>query len=109
MLAGTDRSREPLRRRLNELGICAALGLRCLRLRPEFAEVELAVPPGWRHAEQVIPGVFLLGLVDVAASFALHTVVPHSDLHVTTELSTHFMRPVATPTAHAHGQVMRLG
>lgn len=105
----TPGSSEALRERLNALPVCRALWLNCVHTEPELAEVEMAVPLTLRHPNGVIPGPFLLALADVAGSFALHTAIPYDDLHVTIDLTSHFVRPVSTRLALGHGHVLRVG
>jgi uncharacterized protein (TIGR00369 family) len=105
----TPGSLEALRERLNALPVCGALWLRCVHAEPELAEVEMAVPSELRHPDGVIPGPFLLALADVAGSFALHTAIPYDDLHITIDLTAHFVRPISTRLAHGRGHVLRVG
>lgn len=84
---------EPLRERLNALGISAALGIECIELRPRAARVTMDDHPAARDASGALPVALVAALADVAASFAVHTVIGPEDLHVTAELTTHFLAP----------------
>lgn len=107
--AGTPGELEPLRTRLNALGICSELRLECVELRHETARVTMEVDQGVLHRSGAVPGALIAALADVAASFSLHTVISPSDLHVTSELTTHFLAPALAPPLSAEGRVVRAG
>ncbi len=93
---------EGLRSRLNRLGTCTALGIECITLSSGSARVALQGNDATRHPNGSIPGAFVAALADVAASFALHTVVGPGFRHATVDLTTHFVRPaIATPLVAA--------
>lgn len=98
---------EPLRARLNALPLCGAFGLRCSALGEAEALVHLLTASGLRHADGVIPGVFIAALADAAGSFALWTLMAEEETHATTDLSIHFIRGAATETVTAHARVLR--
>lgn len=66
--------------------------MRCLALAPGAATVALATPDELLEAGAV-PSSLIFGLADLAASFALHTVLGRGDLHSTVELELQLLRP----------------
>ncbi len=100
---------ERLREKLNLLPVCTSRGLHCTEMEIGWARVEMRTPSHLLADRGEVPAALIIGLTDVAASFALHTVVPLSDLHVTIELSTHFSLPAFGDALIAEGTVIHRG
>jgi uncharacterized protein (TIGR00369 family) len=84
-----------------------ALFLEVLDLREDHAEVRQSIAPELRHANGAIPGPFLSGLADAAASWAIGTRLGLGETHATVSLSVQFVGAALDPTVTAHATVVR--
>jgi uncharacterized protein (TIGR00369 family) len=98
---------EPLRARLNAMPLCDELAFHCTDLARGSATLRMTSPQRARHADDTIPGFFLVALADAAASFALHTACSDDELLRTIDLTVHFVRAARTPALRAEATVVR--
>jgi 1,4-dihydroxy-2-naphthoyl-CoA hydrolase len=57
----------------------------------------------------IVHGGVLVSLLDSAAAFAVHTLLPPGGRTVTVDLTTHFLRPVSGGRVEARARVLREG
>lgn len=100
---------EPMRRFLQDQGIARSLGITCEALGRGTARISMTPDDDVRHDTGAVPGPLLTALADVVASYAIHTVVERTDLHMTTDLSSHFLDAALDVPLVAEGRVERQG
>lgn len=105
----TPTALEPMRRFLQDQGISRALGITLEALGAGTARISMTPDGAVRHDTGAVPGPLLLAMADIAASLAIHTVVERTDLHMTTDLSSHFLDAALEVPLVAEGRVERQG
>lgn len=87
----------------------ALLGMELIGARRGEAAFALEMRPELTRMEGIMHGGALASLLDTAAAFAVHTLLPAGGRTVTVELSVHYLRPVSAGRIEARARVLREG
>lgn len=85
------------------------LGLELVSARRGAAAFALEVRPELTRMEGIVHGGALASLLDTAAAFAVHTLLPVGGRTVTVEMTVHYLRPVSVGRVEARARVLREG
>ena len=98
-----------LRRRTNETGAAALLGLSLESLEKGRVVFSMRVKPRHKQLHGVVHGGVLATLADTVAAIAAYTTVPKGTEIATVELKINFLEPVPGGRIKAEGRVLRTG
>ncbi|HZI17459.1 MAG TPA: PaaI family thioesterase [Pyrinomonadaceae bacterium] len=85
------------------------LGLEFVGAARGEAAFALTLRPELTRMEGIIHGGALASLLDTAAAFAVHTLLPPEGRTVTVDLTVHYLRPVSAGRVEARARVLREG
>ncbi|MGB8475034.1 MAG: PaaI family thioesterase [Candidatus Acidiferrum sp.] len=98
-----------LRRRTNETGATAVLGLSLESLEKGHVVFSMRVKPRHKQIHGVVHGGVLATLADTVGAIAAYTTVPKGTEIATVELKINFLEPVPGGRIKAEGRVLRAG
>src|SRR5271170_6455635 len=98
-----------LRRRTNETGATALLGLSLESLEKGHVIFSMRVKPRHKQMHGVVHGGVLATVADTVAAIAAYTTVPKGTEIATVEMKINFLEPVAGGRIKAEGRVLRTG
>jgi uncharacterized protein (TIGR00369 family) len=98
-----------LRKRSNESGATAILGLALESLEPGRVVFTMRVKPRHKQMHGVVHGGVLATLADTVAAIAAYTSVPRGTQIATVELKINYLEPVHDGRIKAEAQVLRAG
>lgn len=98
-----------LRRRANETGATALLGLSLQTLEKGHVVFSMRVKPRHKQIHGVVHGGVLATVADTVAAIAAYTTVPKGTEIATVELKINFLEPVPGGRITAEGRVLRTG
>jgi uncharacterized protein (TIGR00369 family) len=85
------------------------LGLEFVSAERGTATFALTVRDSLKRMEGILHGGVLASLLDTAAAFAVHTLLPPEGRTVTVDLTVHYLRPVSSGRVEACARVLREG
>jgi acyl-CoA thioesterase len=85
------------------------LGLEFVSASRGTAAFALTLRPELTRMEGIMHGGALASLLDTAAAFAVHTLLPPEGRTVTVDLTIHYLRPVSSGRVEARARVLRDG
>lgn len=98
-----------LRKRANESGATALLGLSLESLEKGHVVFSMRVKPRHKQLHGVVHGGVLATVADTVAAIAAYTTVPKGTEIATVELKINFLEPVPGGRIKAKGRVLRTG
>lgn len=98
-----------LRRRANETGATALLGLSLESLEKGHVVFSMKVRPRHKQLHGVVHGGVLATLADTVAAIAAYTTVPKGTQIATVEMKINFLEAVPGGKIKAEGKVLRTG
>lgn len=101
--------KEVLRRRENETGATALLGLSLLSLEKGHVVFSMRVRPRHKQIHGVVHGGVLATVADTVAAIAAYTTVPRDTEIATVEMKINFLEAVPGGKIKAEGRVLRTG
>lgn len=98
-----------LRRKANETGATALLGLSLQSLERGHVVFAMRVRPRHKQLHGVVHGGVLATVADTVAAIAAYTTVPKGTQIATVEMKINFLEPVPGGRIKAEGRVLRAG
>ena len=98
-----------LRRRTNETGATALLGLSLESLEKGHVVFSMRVKPRHKQIHGVVHGGVLATVADTVAAIAAYTTVPKGTEIATVEMKINFLEAVSGGRIKAEGKVLRTG
>jgi uncharacterized protein (TIGR00369 family) len=105
----TDEELARLRATFASVPFVGLLGLEFVGAERGAATFALATRAELTRMEGILHGGALASLLDTAAAFAVHTLLPPGGRTLTVDLTIHYLRPVGRGRVEARARVLREG
>src|SRR5713101_5603580 len=109
IMKNAKKYKEALRRRMNQSGATAILGLSPEKLEKGRAVFSMRVKPRHKQLHGVVHGGVLATVADTVAAIAAFTTVPKGTQIATVELKINYLEPVPGGRITADARVLRTG
>jgi len=109
LLSDLKKYEEALRRKANETGATALLGLHLESLEKGRVVFTMRIKPRHKQIHGVVHGGVLATVADTVAAIAAYTTVPKGTEIATVELKINFLEAVPGGKIRAEGRVLRTG